>query len=258
MSRRLLSPRGLGLLALLAVVVAACTLLGLWQLGVAHDEGRRESIAAAASLPRRPLSEVTAPHSPFAAELSNRAVTVTGTYAAKGQFVVVGRRLGTHEGSWVVTPLVTDTGGTVAVLRGFVDGAPATAPTPPTGRVEVAGTLGPSESPRGGADSLPPGQRRSLDLASLVNEWPGELYNVVVLASAESSLVPTGVASVSAGALTRVPPPDPGQSLNLRNAAYAVQWWVFGIFAIWMWWKMMRVQPPTRSEPLVPKEEAHA
>ena len=42
--------------------------------------------------------------------------------------------------------------------------------------------------------------------------------------------------------MTRVPPPDLDAPLNLRNAAYAVQWWVFGIFAIWMWWKMFRAE----------------
>ena len=35
--RRLLTPRWVGLLAALAVVVAACVLLGMWQLGVARD-----------------------------------------------------------------------------------------------------------------------------------------------------------------------------------------------------------------------------
>ena len=26
----------------------------------------------------------------------------------------------------------------------------------------------------------------------------------------------------------------------LRNAAYAVQWWVFALFALWLWWRMVR------------------
>ncbi len=244
--------------AVLLGVVAATTLLGLWQLGVARDDGRRESVVAAASQPSRPLSEVTAPHAAFTAALSNRAVTVTGTYAADRQFLVVDRRLAGRSGSWVVTPLVADTGGTVVILRGFVDGAPATAPAPPPGRVEVAGTLGPSESSTSGTTPLPAGRRASLDLAALVNEWPGDLYNVVLLAAGESSVGTAGVTPLSPAGLSRVPPPDPGQPLNLRNAAYAVQWWVFGVFAIWMWWKMIRVSPPDRFEPVAPREEAHA
>jgi cytochrome oxidase assembly protein ShyY1 len=248
--RQLLTPRWVGMLAALVVVVTACVLLGLWQLGVARDSGRTEAVAAASSLERAPLQQVTAPHSDFRAEMSNRPVTVTGTYAADRSLLVVDRRLGGRVGSWVVTPLETD-GGTVPVLRGFVDGTPPAAPLPPTGVVTVSGTLGPGESPRPG-DPLPAPQVRSVDLASLVNEWPGNLYNAVVLASAETTGPAAGTspgpAIVPAG-LTRVPAPDLDAPLNLRNAAYAVQWWVFGIFAIWMWWKMFRAEQQA-GEPL--------
>ena len=93
MFRRLLTPRWVGMLAALAVVVAACVLLGLWQLGVARDSGRQQAVAAASSLARAPLQQVTKPHSDFKAEYSNRPVTVTGTYAADRSLVVVDRRL---------------------------------------------------------------------------------------------------------------------------------------------------------------------
>src|SRR6478735_1595041 len=141
------------MLAALAVVVAACVLLGLWQLGVARDSGRQDAVAAASSLPRAPLQQVTAPHSDFRAEYSNRAVTVTGTYAAARTLLVVDRRLDGR----VVTPLETQ-GGTVPVLRGFVDGTPTVVPAPPKGFVTVTGTLGPGESPRDGAPVPPTAQ----------------------------------------------------------------------------------------------------
>lgn len=249
--RRLLTPRWVGLLAGLAVVVAACVLLGLWQLGVARDSGRRDAVVAAGSLDRAPLQQVTRAHADFAADFSNRPVTVTGTYDGARSLVVVDRRLDGRVGSWVVTPLLTE-GGTVPVLRGFVDGTPTAAPEPPSGVVTVAGTLGPGESPRDGAD-LPAPQVRSVDLAALVNEWPGDLYNVVVLASGESEGVGAGVALATPG-LSRVPPPDVATPLNLRNAAYAVQWWVFGIFAIWMWWKMFRAEQQAQTAPAAPTE----
>ena len=256
MFRRLLTPRWVGDLAALVVVVAACVLLGLWQLGVARDSGRQDAVAAASSLPRAPLQQVTAPHSDFRAEYSNRAVTVTGTYAAARTLLVVDRRLGGRVGSWVVTPLETE-GGIVPVLRGFVDGTPTAVPAPPKGVVTVTGTLGPGESPRDGAP-LPAPQVRSVDLASLVNEWPGDLYNVVVLASAESAGPRRRHAGtrLAAAGLTRVPPPGLDAPLNLRNAAYAVQWWVFGIFAIWMWWKMFRAEQQADEPAAAPREGA--
>ena len=254
--RGLLSPKWLGLFAVVLVAVAACTMLGLWQLGVARDEGHKAAVAAASQLQPAPLQQVTRAHAGFEAEFSNRPVTVTGTYDDERTILVVDRRLGDRVGSWVVTPLETE-GGTVAVLRGFVDGVPATVPPAPQGTVTVSGSLGPTESSRPGP-ALPAPQRRSVDLASLVNEWPGDLYNVVVLASAEAAGPdPTGPAVVAPG-LSRVPPPDIDTPLNLRNAAYAVQWWVFGVFAIWMWWKMFRAEQQADAAPTAEKEEVHA
>jgi cytochrome oxidase assembly protein ShyY1 len=247
--RGLLTPRWVGLTVVMLIAVAACAFLGLWQLGVAQDEGRKEAVAAAGSLPQAPLAGVTTPHSAFEAEFSNRPVSATGTYAAELGFVVPDRRLGGRVGSWVVTPLETPDG-TVAVLRGFVEGTPTNAPSPPDGTVTVLGTLGPAESPRSGP-ALPEGQRSGIDLAQLVNEWPGDLYNLVLLASSESGQAAVG--------LERVPPPDPEAPLNLKNLAYAIQWWVFGLFAIWMWWKMFRAeQQPADPEPAAPREGAHA
>lgn len=240
--RGLFTRRSLGLFALLLLVLAATTRLGFWQLGVAQDEGRREAVEAAATLERRPLPEVTRPHAPFAAEFSNRPVTATGTYAAEHQILVVDRRLDGRVGTWVVTPLVLDAGGTVAVLRGFVDGTPSVAPEPPSGQVSVTGTLGPGESPRQGTTPLPEPQRRSIELSALVNEWPGELYNVVVIASGEAAGADPAGAPIGAGTLSRVPPPRLDADLNLKNAAYAIQWWVFGLFAAWMWWKIVRAE----------------
>ena len=243
MFRGLLTPRWVGLTIVMLMAVAGCVLLGLWQLGVAQDEGRKEAVSAAAALPRAPLSEVATTHYAFKAEFSNRPVSATGTYAAELGFVVPDRRLGGRVGSWVVTPLETPVG-TVAVLRGFVDGTPTTVPPPPEGTVTVLGTLGPGESPRSGPP-LPGGQRRGIDLAQLVNEWPGDLYNVVLLASSESGH--------TAAALARVPPPEADAPLNLKNLAYAIQWWVFGLFAIWMWWKMFRAEEADEPVP-APRE----
>ena len=52
-----------------------------------------------------------------------------------------------------------------------------------------------------------------------------------------------------------MPPPDVDTPLNLRNAAYAVQWWVFGLFAIWMWWKMFRAEQQADEPCRLPREK---
>lgn len=254
-SAGLFRPRWIGLFLILVVVVVACTLLGMWQLGVAQDKGRAEAVSAAAKLQREPLDQVTRPHSAFEADFSNRPVSAVGTYDARDQILVVDRRLDGRVGSWVVTPLRTAQG-TIAVLRGFTDGTPTTLPDPPAGTVTILGTLGPGESPQVDAAPLPAPQRPAIDLAALVNEWPGQLYNVVLLASSES--VDGTALDPAASGLSRVPPPGLPSHLNIQNAAYAVQWWVFGLFAVWMFVKIVRAEWLAEGQPVAPKEEAHA
>ena len=56
----------------------------------------------------------------------------------------------------------------------------------------MSGTLAPGESSVASA-SLPPGQLGSVDLARLVNLWPGQLYNAFVFATDESPDASPGV-----------------------------------------------------------------
>ena len=37
-----------------------------------------------------------------------------------------------------------------------------------------------------------------------------------------------------------MPTPLADTSIQWRNAAYAVQWWVFALFALWVWFRMVR------------------
>ncbi len=230
----MLKPRWLGLLGVLVVLLVAFTVLGLWQLSVARDDGRHDAVAAAPNLAPVPLADVLAPHVPFPAEASGRPVTATGTYDPSGQVLVAGRRLDGVTGYWVVTPLVVDgSAARLAVLRGFVTTASGAGPAPTrSDAVTVSGTLAPGESPASSPATLPAGQLGSLDLARLVNVWPGEIYNAFVFATGESPDATTG--------MQRVPPPPIPTGFTLRNGAYALQWWVFGAFAAWMWWRMVR------------------
>ena len=70
----------------------------------------------------------------------------------------------------------------------------------------------------------------SLSIPQLANVLHGDLFSGFAL---------TDATGINAG-LTPVPPPDPHVSwmVGLRNLAYALQWWVFGLFAGFMWWRM--------------------
>jgi cytochrome oxidase assembly protein ShyY1 len=232
----------LGLFAFVLAVMVSFGALGLWQLNIARDKGRAEQVRAAPTLPVADLADVLIPHASFPHDGDGRRITATGRYDGSAQVLVAPRLLRGQRGYWVVTPLVVgSTGARIAVVRGFVtDPAQAAAPDVAT-EVTVSGTLAPGESPAHGTGStgtaLPDGQMAALDLSSLVNRWPGGLYNAFVFATAEQP----DLTSVASPAVRRVPPPalvDAG--LSWRNAAYAVQWWVFALFAAYMWWRMVR------------------
>jgi surfeit locus 1 family protein len=239
--RTALKPRWLGLFVLVVAVMVSFGMLGLWQLNVARDEGRAAQVRAAPTLPVADVDAVLTPHGAFPHDGLGRRVTVRGRYDGSGQVLVTPRLLRGRRGYWVVTPLVVrSTGARIAVVRGFVtDPAQATAPDVAT-EVTVSGTLAAGEPPADAAASekaLPDGQLGAVDLSLLVNRWPGALYNAVVLAAAEQP----DVTSLAAPAVERVPPPALEEGgLVWRNAAYALQWWVFAIFAGYMWWRMVR------------------
>lgn len=230
MLRTALTPRFLGLLGLVLVVGAAFVWLGRWQLGVAESTAQREAVELARAQAPALLTEVFQPFAPFREDLSSRPVTTTGRYTADGQLLVPDRRLDGRAGSWVLTPFVVDgTGATLPVLRGFVTD-PADAGAPPVGSLTVAGGLAPGESPTGAV--LPEGQIGSVDLSVLVNTWPGDLYNAFLFLEYEDP--------ATGGQLQKVPTPLGDTTIQWRNAAYAVQWWVFAAFGLWLWVRMVR------------------
>ena len=242
MLRIALKPRWLALLTFVVAVMVNFGMLGLWQLNLARDKGRADQVRAAPTLPVADVAAVLTPHGSFPHDGNGRRITATGRYDGSGQVLVAPRLLRGERGYWVVTPFVVgSTGARIAVVRGFVtDPARALAPDVAT-EVTVSGTLAPGESPADDTapanKALPDGQLAALDLSLLVNRWPGVLYNAFVFATAEQP----DVTLAAAPAVERVPPPAlVGGALSWRNAAYALQWWVFAIFAAYMWWRMVR------------------
>ncbi|MGG5260227.1 SURF1 family protein [Phycicoccus avicenniae] len=230
MLRTALTPRFLGLLALALVVGAVFVQLGRWQLGVAEGSARQDAVEAARAQAPVALTDVLRPHTAFPGELSARPVTLSGHYLSDGQLLVPDRRLEGRAGSWVITPFVVDgTGATLPVLRGFVTD-PAQAGTPPTGDLALAGGIAPPESPATTATG--PGEIGSVDTSVLANTWDGDLYNAFLFLAEESP--------ATGEQLAKVPTPLPPTGLSWRNAAYAVQWWVFAAFGLWLWWRMVR------------------
>lgn len=234
------------MLALLIVVLVAFGQLGLWQISRAQDDDNRQLATQQAARQTQSLTEVIEPYDAFPDDGSNLPVQASGSYVSDLQFVVAGRVLEGREGYWVITPLRTDGGALLPVLRGWV-ADPEDAGMPDTTPRRVSGTLAPAESPVEGSD-LPEGQRASVDLAALVNEWPAPMYNAFIFATDEQPAVNQGEAQA-------VPPPAlSGDGLDWGNLGYALQWWVFGAFAIYMYWRFLReaAHPPGAARPRSP------
>ena len=210
-----LRPGLLGLHALAVVAVGFCVVMGLWQLGV--YEGRQGDARGDTRDQIVPLADVWAPGEEFTSDLEHKRVTVTGRFAADDL------RVTRDDGStWLVTPFMIGDHA-LLVVRGEGERAPASDAT----RLDVV--LEPSEP---GGRALGPKRDgvRTTDAISvpvLINDLPHRLYSGYGIA-----LTGTGLPLVDP------PEPDVSWTVGLRNLAYALQWWVFAAFALFMWWRM--------------------
>lgn len=220
-----------GLLALAIVFFIGCVIAGLWQWGVAQDRGSK-SMKDAADRPVVALDSILQPQQKFPSDGSLQPVRFKGHYDPAGQMLVSGRILSGTKGFWVVTPVVVNgTGARIPVVRGFV-ASPTAATKPSNVSVTVTGALAPGEAPS--ALNTPAGQLTTVDLASLLTKWGGNIYNGFVFMTAEQPAMHTP--SVQA-----FPPPKPGNGgLSLVNAGYALQWWTFAVFAIFIYFRELR------------------
>lgn len=243
MLRTALQPRWLALLGAVVVVAVVFGWLGSWQLGVARDRGAEQARREVAARPAVAIEQVLQPQQPFPTAADGRRVVVKGRYDPQRQVLVAHRLQRGVDGWWVVGALRTDAGGWLPAVRGWVPRPddPRAAPAgTPAGAVEVRGVLQPDDAPVEDAEPLPDGQLAALDAADLVNRWGSPIYNGFVVVASETT--PTTAPTTAPGAQPeRVPPPRPQPGgLAWRNAAYAVQWWVFAGFAFVLWWKMVR------------------
>lgn len=215
----------------LVVVLLGTGLLGWWQL----DAWRAEQADDAAERLRRaavPLAEVLGPDEPPAGEDVGVPVVTEGRFApADEQFLVPRRNADGDDGYWALSPLrVAGTGSSLLVVRGWTARATPLPPVP-TGPVRETGVLQPGEEGSGAVSS----ERivAAVRIPALVGQTDGDLYGAYLLRTRPQPADP-------ATGLEPVPPSStgPAGSAGLRNLAYAAQWWVFGIFAVVLWWRM--------------------
>jgi surfeit locus 1 family protein len=206
-------------------IAAAMVVMGYWQLEVYHNQGQ-EAAGRRASAPPVPLSSVARAGTPVK-DGFGRSVTFEGTYDPALQLLVpVEDRTDQFR---VLSGLRQADGSLVAVVRGVVLET-ATAPPPPSGLVHQVGVLLPSEEHVPETD-LGHGQMASVRLPALAQQWPGPLIDgFVTLSSADAAR--QGLAP----AVWQLPEARG----RLRNGAYAMQWWLFAAFTLFMAFRMTR------------------
>lgn len=227
------------MLAVALTLAIVFTRLGFWQWNRAALTGEPERNVV-------PISSVQQPGVAVAEPALVVDVSVSGTYDATNQLRVlggVGTAANAQAADWVLTPLLVPqpdgSTATLAVVRGWVD-AGTDLPAPPTGPIELTGRLLVTENPAAAAAAAPQGTVHTVATGQLLNIWPGTLYSPFLLALTEDP----------AQDIQRVPPPSGGVAWAVQNVSYAIQWWLFAGFVMFIWWRMVKhaSEPQSRSE----------
>ena len=219
---------------LVVVLVAIAGFLGSWQWDA--WEARRD--AEARDLTRGdpvPLADVIGPDDPFPGDRVGQPVVLSGEWIDAGT-VFVER----EDGFWVVTPLsVGPDGAAIPVVRGVAD-SPSAAPV--SGPAELVGWLQPPEG-TGEADPEPTDDvLPQLRVADLVQRVDVDLYGgyAVVADEVAPGDWPVGDRARNDGTddlaqadLAELP--ESSRFTAARNLFYAIEWWVFGAFAVFVW-----------------------
>jgi len=234
MYRFLFRPRWIVSHVLIAALTITMIGLGFWQLQRLDERNTlNATVSGRSSAPAAAFDEVVRDVRSVAdgTSVDYQATVITGTYLVDDEIVVPGRNSGGGPGLWVATPLQSDSGAIVLILRGSVPSAlgDTTAPiervAPPLGRVEVAGWIRRSERQTGLTPDNVLIEGRSfnrLELPAIADVLSLELSPVMVQLAEQ--LPPTG-----SDVIQPIPLPEQTEGSHL---SYAVQWFIFSLIAL--------------------------
>jgi len=234
----------LHLAAVLAVL--ATVLLGRWQLHAWQDHRQDRSLALVHA-PARPLETVIGRDDPFPAASVGQPVTFSGRWLPGTTVFVSDRPARSRQGYWMVTSLATCGArdavacphpSAVPVVLGWAP-RPSAAPAAPRGAARVTGWLQPGEASEPdsdpGDDVLP-----ALQIGDLVQRVHQDLYSAYVILSAPAT-ARAGLVAVTPASLPKAP-----TFTAVRNLLYGIEWWMFGGFAVFLWWRWCRDEVAAR------------
>ena len=211
----------IGLTILALAVIVAFGFLSRWQ----WERAQRDD----AVVTPVPASDVFVPGQPLSTASYGTTVSVTGTYDAAHQVVIVHGN-GTY---WIVTPLRPASGEAVPVARASVTSLKDPVVTDVTpGTVTVVGVAQPYEGDPGTPSTLPAGSSERMTASGLDLPYPVTAGWVAL----ESQTPPGPPATLVEPPVS----PQAGANLRLQNASYAVQWLLFAGFVVFFWVRMLR------------------
>jgi len=244
---RAVQPRYWGFHLVALALVGIAVSLGLWQYD-AWSSRRAAEAEDLTLLAPVPLDEAIGPDDPFPGDRVGQPVIVDGTWVPSGTIYVSGREHEGRAGYWVVTPLAIGGPGGPAleIVRGWTPSL-AGVPAPPTGAAELVAWLQPPEG-TGETDSDPGDDvLPQLRIADAIQHVDQDLYGAyaVVADRTAPGRWPVGETATNPGTAGLVHAdleqlPDAGRFTALRNLLYAIEWWFFGLFAAFIWWRWMR------------------
>ncbi len=247
MLKTALKPRWIAALILALAISGVFVLLSQWQFSRSTERTDAPPVVLEST---KPLLSVLDPGVPMHSDAADQLVTVAGHFDASRQMLVQNRLQDGVSGYWVVTAFIVDgapvlkgagaTGETVIpVARGWLSD-PAQAQAPPSGPVTLDGRLIPSEAPDP-KPNVPAGQVAALSTAQLINVWQVSSYPGFVISNSEISAGKDVGAHAVAGNLhgiTVTAQPDQAP-FNWLNIFYAIEWFVFAGFAVFLWWRLV-------------------
>ncbi len=236
--RLAVTPKWLGLLVALGAFIAVCVVAGQWQWARTQEVLEAERAAQSAPIP---VEDVAGAEESLPNGQVGRPVVAVGEYLAEGQARVLHRSLQGEPGIWVLTPMRLADGSIVGIVRGWLASDAAAGIEPPQGTVTVTGVMHPDEKFYPEAE-LEPGTAVSISSAREAERWGSPTRaGYVVLSEQDPALTSTDPRPV--------PPTVNAAEVDfpLRNFGYALQWFVFALFAVavyvrWLWLDAVQAQ----------------
>lgn len=221
----LLTDLGAAVLAL--VLVALAGRLGVWQFDAwqAHRTAEARDLTQLAPVA---LDDVMGNDDPFPAPDTGRPVEVEGRWL-DGGFWVADRAYDGRDGYWAVNPMQVGDAG-ILVVRGWAP-EPDPALLAVDGSQDVVGWLQPPDGSLAVDDDPTDDVFPEIRVADAVQRVDVDLFSAYVV----DKVAAPGLEQAELAAL-----PEPGTFTGVRNLLYAFEWWIFGGFAAFIWWRWRR------------------